>query len=117
MRVYRVSRVASVRPLDEELERPPGFELTSFWEEWSREFERSLSRVRVTVRVSDDVRRHLPGEPAVDAEGRTVVAFPNLGDAYRELLRFGADLEVLEPVELRQRVASTGRDVAEMYGM
>ena len=117
MRVYRVSRVASVRALDEELERPPGFELTSFWEQWSRDFERSLPRTQVTVRVSRDVRRYLPGDPNVDADGRAVVAFPNLGDAYRELLRFGPDVEVLEPAELRERVAATGREVAALYGL
>ena len=54
---------------------------------------------------------------AIDTEGRAVVAFPNLGDAYRELLRFGAGVEVLEPAELRDRVAATGREVAALYGM
>jgi predicted DNA-binding transcriptional regulator YafY len=44
-----------------------------------------------------------------------VLAFAHLGDAYRELLRFGAQLEVVEPAELRERIAQTGREVAEMY--
>ena len=116
MRVYRVSRVVSVRPLAETFERPPAFELTVFWEQWSRSFEETLPRVQVTVRVDEDVRRLLPGEPRVDEDGRTVVAFAHLGDAYRELLRFGTQLEVLEPAELRERIAETSRDVAAMYG-
>src|SRR4051794_37710946 len=41
MRVYRVSRVASVRPLEETCERPEGFELSAYWHEWSRAFEES----------------------------------------------------------------------------
>ncbi|HLY93980.1 MAG TPA: WYL domain-containing protein, partial [Gaiellaceae bacterium] len=53
MRVYRVSRVASVRALEEEFERPSGFDLGAFWEEWSRSFEDSLPRVEVTVRAGD----------------------------------------------------------------
>jgi predicted DNA-binding transcriptional regulator YafY len=97
MRVYRVSRIAAVRPLDELFERPAGFELTAFWEEWSRAFEQSRPTVDVTVRVSEDVRRFLPGEPRSEADGRVVVAFDDLAEAHRELLRFGADLEVLEP--------------------
>jgi predicted DNA-binding transcriptional regulator YafY len=43
MRVYRVSRVAAVRALPDAFERPAGFELETFWEEWSRAFEQSRS--------------------------------------------------------------------------
>ena len=116
MRVYRVSRVVSVRALEESFERPSSFELTVFWEQWSRSFEETLPRVQVTVRVDEDVRRWLPGDPRVGDDGRTVVAFAHLGDAYRELLRFGTQLEVLEPAELRDRIAATSREVAAMYG-
>ncbi len=116
MRVYRVSRVASVRPLEDSFERPSEFELAVFWEQWSQNFEQTLPRVEVTVRVDEAVRRFLPGEPRIEADGRTVVAFQHLGDAYRELLRFGSQVEVLEPAELRARVAETGREVAALYG-
>ncbi len=113
MRVYRVSRV---RLLTESFERPDAFELAAFWDEWSRAFEAGRSRVEVTVRVSDEVRRLLPGEPRVEPDGRAVVAFEHLGDAYRELLRFGSQVEVLDPPELRERIAATGREVAALYG-
>ena len=116
MRVYRVSRVVSVRALEQVFERPSAFELAAFWEQWSRSFEETLPRVQVTVRVDEDVRRRLPGEPRIDAEGRAVVAFAHLGDAYRELLRFGSQVEVLEPAELRERIGATSREVATMYG-
>jgi predicted DNA-binding transcriptional regulator YafY len=116
MRVYRVSRVAAVRALDEVFERPPEFELAAFWDEWSRAFEQGRPQVEVTVRVAEDVRRYLPGEPRLTEDGRAVVAFENLGEAYRELLRFGTGVEVLEPAELRERVAETSREVASMYG-
>jgi predicted DNA-binding transcriptional regulator YafY len=116
MRVYRVSRVASVRHLDESFERPPDFELASFWEEWSRRFEEERPRVEVTIRVDPEIRRWLPGEPQIEDDGTAVVAFEHLGDAYRELLRFGPQVEVLEPAELRQRVAETGKELAALYG-
>src|SRR6266403_950301 len=116
MRVYRVSRVASVRALRDPFERPAGFELTTFWDEWSRAFEQSRARVDVTVRVSDEVRRYLPGERRIQEDGSVVVAFEDLGAAYRELLRFGVAVEVLAPTALRERVAETGRELAALYG-
>jgi predicted DNA-binding transcriptional regulator YafY len=116
MRVYRVSRVASVSPLGDLFDRPPGFDLISFWDEWSRAFEQSRGRVEVRLRVSEEVRRFLPGEPRIAPDGSVVVSFQDLGDAYREVLRFGADAEVLEPAELRSRIAGTSREVAALYG-
>jgi predicted DNA-binding transcriptional regulator YafY len=100
MRVYRVSRVASVRALEETCERPDGFELSAYWHEWSRAFEESRPRVEVTVR---------------GAKGLRTMTFESLADAQRELLRFGPDVEVVAPEELRERIASTAREVAALY--
>jgi predicted DNA-binding transcriptional regulator YafY len=100
MRVYRVSRVASVRPLEASFERPPEFELAEFWQQWSREFEENRPHVDVTVRLDDE---------------RRVMTFEDLGDAHRELLRLGGGVEVLEPPELRERIAQTSRELAALY--
>jgi predicted DNA-binding transcriptional regulator YafY len=115
MRVYRVSRVASVRQLADDFERPAGFELGSFWEQWLREFEQGLAKVEVVVAVDDNLRRFLPRDQRVGDDGRVRVFFESLGEAERELLPLGAGLEVVAPVELRERVAATARDVAALY--
>jgi predicted DNA-binding transcriptional regulator YafY len=100
MRVYRVSRVASVRPLAESCERPDDFELERYWREWSREFEESRPRVEVLAR---------------GAKGERTLVFESLDEALREMLRYGPDLEVVAPEELRARVAATARAVAGLY--
>src|SRR6266540_6103842 len=114
MRVYRVSRFASVRVREEGFDRPPDFELASYWEEWSRSFEASRPRIEVTVRASELVLRFLPRDTRGE-DGVFVVGFESLEDAFRELLRFGPDVEVLEPVELRERIAASAVEVASLY--
>jgi predicted DNA-binding transcriptional regulator YafY len=100
MRVYRVSRVVSVRALDEPCVRPDGFELASYWQEWSRAFEESRPRVEVVAR---------------GAKGERTLVFESLDQAQREMLRYGPDLEVVAPEELRARIAETARAVAGLY--
>jgi predicted DNA-binding transcriptional regulator YafY len=114
MRVYRVSRFASVRMREDGFERPEGFDLAAYWEESSRAFEASRRRVEVTIRASDLVRRFLPRD-AHGEDGVFVVGFESLEEAFRELLKFGPDAEVLEPAELRERIAQTAADVSALY--
>jgi len=129
MRVYRVSRFVSVRVRDDGFERPPDFELAMFWEEWSTRFERGLPKFDVHLRVPraalrylrplvhpdaraslDGVRRDPPREPI-----ELTVPFENLDYAYRELLTFGSDVEVLEPAELRERMLHAAEEVVALY--
>lgn len=114
LRVYRVSRFASVRVREDGFVRPEGFQLAGYWDEWSRSFEASLPRVEVKVRASELALQFLPRDLR-GGEGIFIVGFRNLDDAFRELLKFGPDAEVLEPVELRERIRATAREVAELY--
>jgi predicted DNA-binding transcriptional regulator YafY len=114
MRVYRVSRFVSVRVREDAFERPEAFDLAGYWEEWSRTFEQNRPRVEVKIRASDLVLRFLP-EDTRGEDGVFVVGFESLEDAFRELLRFGPDVEVLEPVELRRRIAAAAAQVASLY--
>lgn len=116
MRVYRVSRFVSVRLRDDTFERPEDFDLAAFWEEWSQTFEASLPRIDVTLRASDAVLRQLPRD-LQQRDGVYTVGFGSLDEAFRELLKFGPDAEVLEPAELRDRIAVAAREVAGLYAV
>ncbi len=102
MRVYRVSRFVSVRIRDEGFERP--------------EFEASRPRVEVKIRAGELALRHLPRD-LQRGDGVFTVGFENLDEAFRELLKFGPDAEVIEPPELRARIAEAASEVAEMYAV
>ena len=129
MRVYRVSRFVSVRVRDDGFERPPDFELDSFWEEWSTRFERERPRFDVELRVPRAALQflrplvHPDGRAAVDAVRRDparelidlTLPFEHLDFAYRELLTFGSDVEVLGPPELRERMLRAAEEVVELY--
>lgn len=130
-RTYRVSRVLELCVLEERFERPAGFDLAAFWQEWSRRYERSVYRAEAVVRLSPRGLTQAPFllAPAVaraaqetaeppDADGwrRAVLPIESIEHARGDLLRLGAELEVLEPAELRERMAQTARALGELYG-
>src|SRR5919201_1637997 len=131
MRVYRVSRFVSARVLEQEFQRPDAFELASFWDEWSTTFERNRPRFDVPLcapraamqflrpLVHPDGRSILDGIPREPAHERVELSVPfeQLETAYRELLTFAAQLEVLAPLELRDRIAAAAAEVVELYSV
>jgi predicted DNA-binding transcriptional regulator YafY len=125
-RLYRVSRVVAVGSPGDRFERPRSFDLAVFWEEKSRAFEESLPHVDVRLRVRADalaqLRAHVesPARPLVPPRGEgwleLTLPFERLEYAHAELLPLGASVEVLAPETLRAQLASTGRELAALYG-
>jgi predicted DNA-binding transcriptional regulator YafY len=128
-RTYRVSRVRRARTIDERVERPPGFDLAAFWAESSAAYEREAARVDVTVRADPERLDHLRtavGSHAVAAAERIAAADPDGWIRMRlrldwpdevpaRLLAAGASIEVLDPPEIRDRLARIARRVADRY--
>lgn len=130
LRTFRVSNVLAVQTLDERFSRPADFDLAAYWQDWASQFEVRMRGQRARVRLSPDGVRALPyfiGRQvadlvtatfsAPDAEGwvEAVVPIETLRHAHGEFLRFGAELEVLDPAELRDMVTSTVAKLAEFY--
>lgn len=127
-RTYRVSRILELTDLGEPFDRPSDFDLSEYWRRWSEQFEQRMFPRIARVRMSPTARILAPfytgevGARAVreaeqgggpDEDGWMEVDLPvEPGEsALGELLRFGPDLEVLGPPELRAQLA--GR-IAEM---
>jgi predicted DNA-binding transcriptional regulator YafY len=124
VRTYRASRILAAEVLDEPFDRPGDFDLVEHWAASADHFEQGLYRLAARVRIRPqhlgDVRWTLDPDaepPAPDDGGWVEVDIFNERLDYLavDLLRFGADVEVLEPPELRERVATTARAMAELY--
>jgi predicted DNA-binding transcriptional regulator YafY len=129
LRVYRVSRISEAAVCDASFARDPDFALGAFFADWAARFEDGLAAVPVLVRVAPgaqervarmgDPARRPPAdvEPKLDGDGwqRRVLVFEKLEYARAQLLGFGAEVEVLEPAELRAELREAARGVAALY--
>jgi predicted DNA-binding transcriptional regulator YafY len=130
-RLFRLSRIDAVELLDHRFDRPPGFDLPAAWAERRQSFLDSIPEYFVTLRVApaaepllallDEGTRPelpLPADVARDEHGwaRLRLRFERLDSAARHLLRLGADVEVLDPPELRERMADAAVRLAALYG-
>ncbi|SCL73022.1 Predicted DNA-binding transcriptional regulator YafY, contains an HTH and WYL domains [Micromonospora citrea] len=127
---YRVNQVLSLTTSDEEFTRPAGFDLPAWWREHVARFRAHLHRDDATVRLSPRGRerlREVASELVAASAERTagppddagwvtaVIPIESLTHAHGDLLRLGADVEVLAPAALRERLAATAADLAALY--
>jgi predicted DNA-binding transcriptional regulator YafY len=127
LRTYRLSRVEEVSPSEERFDRPDDFDLARVWQETVEHYEASVPAVEVVVRVSDPGYAWLRGlelqggrsvgeREVLDEPGaRCTVAFENLDEAYDDLLQLGAEVEVIDPLPLRSRLAATAAAMTSLY--
>jgi predicted DNA-binding transcriptional regulator YafY len=136
-RTYRVDQILDLRVLEEEFGVPDGFELARYWQGYLANFRAHLHRADAVVRLapaaaarlsgaaelSDEVRlsgaAELSDEVRLSDEAggwvRAVVPIESVEQACGEFLALGADIEVLEPPELRTRLAAAARATAALY--
>lgn len=130
LRLFRLSRIDAVDVLEHRFERPAGFDLAAQWAQQRRAFLESLPQYFVTVRVHPDAEPMLgvldegapdlplPADVERDEHGwaRLRLRFERDADGVaRQLLQLGAEVEVLEPPELRERLAGIASGLAELY--
>lgn len=127
-RSYRVDRFEDVAVLDEEFDRDDDFDLGGYWGEQQEAFAASMLRERIVVRLSPAGREKLwqavgrPalalaefGEPEPDGWCRVRLPVETLDVGYGEMLTLGPEVEVVEPLSLRERLAASARTTAALY--
>ncbi|MFE7270445.1 helix-turn-helix transcriptional regulator [Streptomyces sp. NPDC057623] len=117
-RTYRVDQILRLSPADEEFTRPPDFDLAAYWRAYQRDFHDRLYRREAVVRLAPGATLDRATDRRREADGwtRATVPIESVDHAHAEFLRLGTDVEVLEPPELRERIARTVAELADRYG-
>ncbi|MBU2669561.1 WYL domain-containing protein [Actinoplanes bogorensis] len=127
---YRVANILDAELLESPAVRPADFDLAGFWHEWTERYEQSVYTAVATVRMTVEalnrmayvfppemsrVARAEAGEP--DETGRLITRVPieSVRHGHIELLKLGAEAEVLDPAELRECFVATARGLAATY--
>lgn len=126
VRSYRISRVQNAALMDSPSVRPVGFNLADYWQQSMVEFKANLPSYRVMVRVSPEAvswlryggyfaRVELMDAP--DAEGwvPVLLRFDVEKAACAYVLGFGAQMQVIEPLELRDCVLQAAKETIARY--
>lgn len=103
------------------------FDLAAYWRAYQEDFQGRLHSGDAVVRLAPGAADRLPGpalreaarttaRPEPDGWTRAVLPIESADHAHAEFLRLGADIEVLEPAELRHRIRATVEALADLYG-
>ncbi len=126
IRNYRIARVQAAEMLDEGFVRPPDFDLAATWRQSNVEFKAKFPRYPVTVRVQPDALWRLQfngrfstvehmGEPEADGWITVRMNYQVAENACENLIGLGAQVEIVEPAELREMVVELARSVVAFY--
>lgn len=126
---YKVANIQAVERSGGTFKRPVRFDLGRYWRESTERFAAGLYRGTAVVRasalglrrlklLSDAVARAVERAPdKIDARGWLEVEIPieSVEHAAIELLRVGAECEVVAPKELREKMARGALELAGIY--
>jgi predicted DNA-binding transcriptional regulator YafY len=130
VRTYRVARILDCAVLEGRFDRPADFDLAAYWQEATLRLEAEMHPNVATVRLSPMgvkllealsqpyVRTRTQIEEATDVDGWRIARVPTGKTSWHaasELLRLGAEAEVLEPADLREKMAELAQAMAARY--
>ena len=129
-RTYRVSNIQHFEPIKgRRAKRPPRFDLARYWKSWTKAFEARLLAGRATIKLSPTGRRMLREVSAAAWEAaeaahescapqgwvKAEIPIETVAQATRQLLRLGAEAEVLAPTALREAIAAEAARITKLY--
>jgi predicted DNA-binding transcriptional regulator YafY len=124
LRTFRVDRMTSVEPTGERVVRPDGFELEEAWRMISDEVEQRRTPYHArglatphALHICRWVFGNRVGIGPTGPDGRVEVELRghNVHSLAGEVASIGAELEIVEPIELRERIAELAADLVALY--
>jgi len=130
-KTFRVSSIVSIEVLEPTFKRPSRFELARYWPAWLKDFEARLFHGKATVRLTEEGCRILRAvnpiaAQEVEATGRRCRArgwqeaeihVEDTLAAARQLLRLGAEVEVMAPPELREALVQEAQRILRRHAL
>jgi predicted DNA-binding transcriptional regulator YafY len=131
LRTYRVSRILDLDLLEDRFVRPDDFDLAGYWELSVAAYEESLPSFEAVLRIRNVALWKLEqalgaataraavkaaGDP--DASGWLTLrlTLEDVEHAEPQILMLGTDAEVMEPADLRDRIAALAAEIVARYG-
>ena len=129
VRTYRLSNILELDVTDEPFERPADFDLGAWWAASTRRFEKELATDTAQLRVTASGMKALrelgaavahaaetsAGEPDGEGWRRVTIPIESIPHAAAQVLRLGAQAEVLKPAALRRALMERVSAVAALY--
>ena len=129
VRTYRLASVLGLKAGGRLFKRPRRFDLARSWQESAARFESELRKLQARVRVSPrglkwlgNARIQVVASPAeaLDRRARSdwrdvLMPIESIEQGARQLLGFGAEIEVIEPAELRAQVLRQAGELMALY--
>ncbi|HEY1635965.1 MAG TPA: YafY family protein [Acidimicrobiales bacterium] len=124
LRTFRVDRMTAVEPTGEPVVRPAGFELAQAWRLITDEIEQRRTPVRARALASPDAvqlcrwvlgNRVRIGAAAADGRVEIELRGHHVESLAGEIAGLGGAVEVLDPQELRERLARVGAELTATY--
>lgn len=123
IRTFRIDRIKGAKELKESFSLPDDFDINRYWKESVKAYEERKGEYRVKIKVDREMasiaRRYIwdGEEVVVQSDGSIIFQMDvdDFGYATHFALGFGQYAEVLEPEELRKRVAQEAGRVVKRY--
>lgn len=131
VRTYRLAAVLELKTGTRTFKRPRNFDLACYWQESSARFEAELRPIQARIRVSPWAMECLqttrlrftpcPAEPRSGGSAQpgwkdVLLPIESIEEGARQLLGYGGEVEVIDPVELRRCVANLATRVLALHG-